>query len=86
MWELATFPAMNIQANSLDECLQEAAECDPSGSAFELFGLGTGGRLATSGHQPETLGQKLDAACLVDKVERTAFEGEFLVCRISVAR
>ena len=34
----------------------------------------------------ETPGENLHAACLVDEVERTAFEGEFLVRRLSVAR
>jgi hypothetical protein len=28
MREQATFPAMTIQAESLDQCLKEAAECD----------------------------------------------------------
>ena len=49
-------------------------------------GLGVGGGLAMFGHQPETLGQKLHAACLVDEVERTALESEFLVRQLGVAR
>ena len=56
-------------------------------TAYEgLVGLGIGGKLGKFGHQPETLGQKLHAACFVDEVERTALESEFLVRHRGVAR
>src|SRR5712671_1829468 len=51
-----------------------------------LVVLGIGGRLAGFGHESETPGENLHAACLVDEVERTAFEGEFFVRRLEVAR
>jgi hypothetical protein len=49
-------------------------------------GLGIGGRLARFGHESEAPGENLHAACLVDEVERTAFEGEFFVRRLGLAR
>jgi len=42
--------------------------------------------LASLNHLPEATGQSLDTPCLVDEVERTAFEGELLVRRLGVAR
>jgi len=51
-----------------------------------LVGLGIGGRLGKFGHQPETHGEKLHAACFVDEVERAAFESELLVCQRGVTR
>src|SRR5260370_27643444 len=49
-----------------------------------LVGLAIGGW--PGGHESETPGENLHAACLVDEVERTAFEGELLVHRLGVAR
>jgi hypothetical protein len=45
-----------------------------------------GSLLAKCGHQPKTHGQKLHAACFVDKAERTALESEFLVRQLDMAR
>ena len=56
----------------------------PQTMGFSASGLAAG--LPDFGHESETLGENLHAACLVDEVERTAIEGEFLVRRLSVAR
>jgi hypothetical protein len=51
-----------------------------------LVGLGIDGMLGEFGHQPETHGEKLHAACFVDEVERTTLKSELLVCQRGVAR
>ena len=48
-------------------------------------GLGRGSSRVAD-REPETLGEKFHAACLVNEVERTEFEGELLVRRQGMAR
>ena len=51
-----------------------------------VFWLGMNLNLARCRYKSEATGQNLHATCLVDEVERTAFEGEFLVYQRGVAR
>jgi hypothetical protein len=50
---------------------------DELAARHQLVGLEIGGRLASFRHEPETAGQNLRPTCLVNEIDRTAFEGKF---------